>query len=260
VETIIEIDNVYKIYDTGAVKVPALRGVSFTLLSGEFVAIMGASGSGKSTLMNIIGCLDHPTNGTYRFDGKDVGTLNRVELAHLRNRKLGFVFQGFNLLKRHTAVENVELPLLYAGISARERRQRATEMLELVHLADRAHHMPNQLSGGQQQRVAIARAMVNQPQVILADEPTGNLDSRTGEEILGEFQRINQERGQTIVMVTHDPAIAEHAFRQVTVKDGLIESDVSRPPIGRSDNDYREGVVPIGAKPRVVKSRSKTAR
>jgi putative ABC transport system ATP-binding protein len=196
----------------------------------------------------------------YRFDGTDVNRLNRKELAHLRNRKLGFVFQGFNLLKRHSAVENVELPLLYAGLSASERRRRALEMLELVGLRDRSHHMPNQLSGGQQQRVAIARAMVNQPQVILADEPTGNLDSRTGEEILGEFQRINRERGQTIVMVTHDPAIAEHAFRQVTVKDGLIESDVSRPQLGPVDSDYLEGIVPIGAKPRPIKSRSKTVR
>jgi putative ABC transport system ATP-binding protein len=260
VATIIEIDNVHKVYDTGAMKVPALRGVSLNVLSGEFVAIMGASGSGKSTLMNIVGCLDHPTSGTYRFDGTDVSRLDRKELAHLRNRKLGFVFQGFNLLKRHTAVENVELPLLYAGLSASERRRRALEMLELVGLNDRAHHMPNQLSGGQQQRVAIARALVNQPQVILADEPTGNLDSRTGEEILGEFQRINRERGQTIVMVTHDPAIAEHAFRQVTVKDGLIESDVSRPQLGPVDSDYLEGIVPIGSKPRPVKSRSKTVR
>jgi putative ABC transport system ATP-binding protein len=260
VATIIEIDNVHKVYDTGAMKVPALCGVSLNVLSGEFVAIMGASGSGKSTLMNVLGCLDHPTSGTYRFDGTDVSRLNRKELAHLRNRKLGFVFQGFNLLKRHTAVENVELPLLYAGLSAAERRRRALEMLDLVGLGDRAHHMPNQLSGGQQQRVAIARAMVNQPQVILADEPTGNLDSRTGEEILGEFQRINRERGQTIVMVTHDPAIAEHAFRQVTVKDGLIESDVSRPQLGPVDSDYLEGIVPIGAKPRTVKSRSKTVR
>jgi putative ABC transport system ATP-binding protein len=258
--TIIEIDNVHKVYDTGAMKVPALCGVSLNVLSGEFVAIMGASGSGKSTLMNIVGCLDHPTSGIYRFDGTDVNRLNRKELAHLRNRKLGFVFQGFNLLKRHSAVENVELPLLYAGLSTSERRRRALEMLELVGLRDRSHHMPNQLSGGQQQRVAIARAMVNQPQVILADEPTGNLDSRTGEEILGEFQRINRERGQTIVMVTHDPAIAEHAFRQVTVKDGLIESDVSRPQLGPVDSDYLEGIVPIGSKPRTVKSRSKTVR
>ncbi|HXG10380.1 MAG TPA: ABC transporter ATP-binding protein [Gemmataceae bacterium] len=227
--TIIALKDVHKIYDTGEVKVPALRGVSLTVLSGEFLAIMGASGSGKSTLMNILGCLDRPTSGTYRFDGQDVAKLSRTALAHLRNRKLGFVFQGFNLLKRHTAVENVELPLLYAGVSARERRRRALAMLEMVGLADRANHLPNQLSGGQQQRVAIARALVNKPQVLLADEPTGNLDSRTGAEILAEFQRLNRELGQTIILVTHDPTIARCAPRQVTVKDGLIESDIVRP-------------------------------
>jgi putative ABC transport system ATP-binding protein len=222
---IIALDNVHKVYDTGTVKVPALRGVSLTVLAGEFVAIMGASGSGKSTLMNIIGCLDRPTKGTYRFDGQDISRLSRTELAHIRNRKLGFVFQGFNLLKRHSAIENVELPLLYSGISASERRRRAVDMLGVVGLADRAHHLPNQLSGGQQQRVAIARALVNQPQILLADEPTGNLDSRTGEEVLAQFERINRERGQTIVIVTHDAGIAAHAPRQVTVRDGLIESD-----------------------------------
>jgi putative ABC transport system ATP-binding protein len=260
VATIIELDNVHKVYDTGAVKVPALCGVSMTVISGEFVAIMGASGSGKSTLMNIIGCLDHPTSGTYRFDGKNVNRLNRKDLAQLRNYKLGFVFQGFNLLKRHTAVENVELPLLYAGISARERRRRAAEVLDLVGLADRAHHLPNQLSGGQQQRVAIARALVNQPQVVLADEPTGNLDSHTGEEILGEFQRINRERGQTIVMVTHDAGIASHAFRQVTMRDGLIESDISNYGPDLLAADYDEGVVPMPGKHRTGKTRSSTVR
>ena len=245
--TVIELDNVHKIYDTGAVKVPALRGVSLRVLSGEFVAIMGASGSGKSTLMNIIGCLDRPTTGTYRFDGKDISRLNRRQLANIRNRKLGFVFQGFNLLKRHSAVENVTLPLLYAGISARERLRRALEMLKRVGLADRAHHQPNQLSGGQQQRVAIARALVNDPQVILADEPTGNLDSRTGTEILQEFQRLNREHGQTIVMVTHDPAIAAHAPRIITVKDGLIESDVSKYPEQSVEREPMEGVLPLPA-------------
>jgi putative ABC transport system ATP-binding protein len=226
--TVIALDNVQKIYDTGAVKVPALRGVSLTVLEGEFLAIMGASGSGKSTLMNIIGCLDHPTSGTYRFSGADINRMSRKDLAHIRNRQLGFVFQGFNLLKRHSAVENVELPLLYAGMPARRRRQRALEMLKLVHLEDRAEHLPNQLSGGQQQRVAIARALVNEPHILLADEPTGNLDSQTGAEILGVFQRLNRSLGQTIIMVTHDPAIAAHADRQVTIRDGLVASDVTR--------------------------------
>jgi putative ABC transport system ATP-binding protein len=226
--TVIALENVQKIYDTGAVKVPALRGVSLTVLEGEFLAIMGASGSGKSTLMNIIGCLDHPTSGTYRFSGADINRMSRKDLAHIRNRQLGFVFQGFNLLKRHSAVENVELPLLYAGMPARRRRQRALEMLKLVHLEDRAEHLPNQLSGGQQQRVAIARALVNEPHILLADEPTGNLDSQTGAEILGVFQRLNRSLGQTIIMVTHDPAIAAHADRQVTIRDGLVASDVTR--------------------------------
>jgi putative ABC transport system ATP-binding protein len=179
--------------------------------------------------MNIIGCLDRPTSGSYRFDGQDVSRLTRTQLSHIRNRKLGFVFQGFNLLKRHTAVENVGMPLLYAGATGRQRRQRALEMLRVVALERWKGHLPNQLSGGQQQRVAIARALVNQPQVLLADEPTGNLDSHTGAEILGEFQRLHRERGQTIVLVTHDPAIAAHADRQVTVRDGLIESDSANP-------------------------------
>lgn len=227
---VIGLDNVHKVYDTGEVKVPALRGVSVQIADGEFVAIMGASGSGKSTLMNIIGCLDRPTSGTFRFSGQDVSTLNRTELAHIRNRKLGFVFQGFNLLKRHSAVENVAMPLLYAGISARERTKRGLAMLERVGLAERALHMPNQLSGGQQQRVAIARALVNQPQVILADEPTGNLDSQTGHEIMLEFQRLNRDQGQTIVMVTHEPDIAAYAGRLVLVKDGLIARDETTAP------------------------------
>jgi putative ABC transport system ATP-binding protein len=230
VGAVITLDNIHKVYDTGEVKVPALRGVSLTIEPGEFVAIVGASGSGKSTLMNILGFLDRPTSGIYWFDGKDVSKLGRVALAHLRNQKLGFVFQGFNLLKRYTAIENVELPLLYAGISARERRRRALEKLTLVGLADRANHHPNQLSGGQQQRVAIARGLINQPQVLLADEPTGNLDSQTGTEILSEFQRLNQNFGQTIVLITHDPSIAAVAPRLVTVRDGLIASDVIHRP------------------------------
>ncbi len=225
---VIELEAIHKIYITGEVKVPALRGVSLSLLSGEFVALIGASGSGKSTLMNIIGCLDRPTSGTYRLDGQATNKMSRKQLAHIRNRKLGFVFQGFNLLKRYSAVENVELPLLYSGLSGRKRRQRALEMLRLVGLEDRAHHKPNQLSGGQQQRVAIARALANHPQILLADEPTGNLDSKTGKEIMAEFHRLNQELGQTIVLVTHDPEIAAQAPRQITMKDGLVENDLVR--------------------------------
>ena len=228
---IIELENIRKVYQTGAVEVPALRGVSLTIEPGEFVAIVGASGSGKSTLMNVLGCLDRPTSGVYRFDGQDVGRLGRTELAHLRNQKLGFVFQGFNLLKRHSAAENVALPLLYAGVAARQRSRRALEMLKLVGLADRVHHMPNELSGGQQQRVAIARALINRPQVLLADEPTGNLDSHTSEEILTEFQRLNRELRQTILLVTHDPSIGRWARRLVTVRDGRIAGDVpTKPP------------------------------
>jgi putative ABC transport system ATP-binding protein len=226
IRPIIELENIDKIYQTGPVQVAALRGVSLTIEAGEFVAIVGASGSGKSTLMNILGCLDRPTSGVYRFEGQDVSRLNRTELAHLRNRKLGFVFQGFNLLKRHSAVENVELALLYAGVSAGQRRSRALEMLQRVGLGQRAHHLPNELSGGQQQRVAIARALVNRPQVLLADEPTGNLDSRTGEEILTEFQRLNQQMNQTLILVTHDPTIGRWARRVVTVRDGAIAGDV----------------------------------
>jgi putative ABC transport system ATP-binding protein len=240
VASVIEITDVRKTYDTGEVQVEALRGVSLRVISGEFVAIMGASGSGKSTLMNIIGCLDRPTSGVYCFDGKDTSRLSRTELAHLRNRKLGFVFQGFNLLKRQTALDNVELPLLYAGISAGERHRRGQEMLKIVGLSDRAHHLPNQLSGGQQQRVAIARALINDPAVVLADEPTGNLDSRTGKEIMEVFQRINREQGQTIVMVTHEADIAEYAKRQIVVKDGIIHRDVLRPP--RLVDDLRSDV------------------
>jgi putative ABC transport system ATP-binding protein len=221
----VALDNVSKVYDTGEVKVPALRGVSLSVFPGEFVAVVGASGSGKSTLMNIIGCLDRPTTGSYRLDGQDVSRLDRVALAHVRNKKLGFVFQGFNLLKRQSAVENVELPLLYAGLSPRERRKRALEMLDLVGLAHRANHTPNQLSGGQQQRVAIARALVNRPQLLLADEPTGNLDTQTSAEILAEFDRLSREHGQTIIMVTHEHDVAAHAARVVTMRDGHVASD-----------------------------------
>lgn len=229
---VIALENVHKVYDTGEVKVPALRGISLQVQHGEYVAIMGASGSGKSTLMNIIGCLDGPTSGVYRFDGQDVSHLPSKELAHLRNRKLGFVFQGFNLLKRYNALANVEMPLLFANVPARQRHERAREMLKVVGLSDRAGHMPSQLSGGQQQRVAIARALVNQPQVLLADEPTGNLDSKIGAEILAEFRRLHQERGQTIVMVTHDPSCAAYADRLVVVQDGVIARDEYNRPVG----------------------------
>jgi putative ABC transport system ATP-binding protein len=218
--------DITKTYGRGGAAVAALRGVSLAIHAGDFVAIRGASGSGKSTLMNILGCLDRPTSGTYWLDGMDIGKLGKTALAALRNCKLGFIFQGFNLLKRHTALQNVALPLVYRGLSANERNRKAMDMLDLVGLAERANHLPNQMSGGQQQRVAIARALVNDPQILLADEPTGNLDSATGEEILAEFKRLNRDRGQTIVMVTHDAGIAERAPRQITVCDGLIASDV----------------------------------
>jgi len=228
---VIELRDIVKVYASGAAQVQALRGVSLQIRRGEFVAIRGSSGSGKSTLMNILGCLDPPTAGSYRLDGHDIANLSRSALARLRNGKLGFIFQGFNLLKRHSAVENVEMPLVYAGVAPRQRRARALHVLELVGLKARAHHLPNQLSGGQQQRVAIARALVNEPQILFADEPTGNLDSATGAEILAEFHRLNRELGQTIVMVTHDPAIAEAAPRQITIRDGVVASDIGGVPI-----------------------------
>ncbi|HET9595251.1 MAG TPA: ABC transporter ATP-binding protein [Anaeromyxobacteraceae bacterium] len=213
----------------GDMSVPALRGVSLELMPGEFVAIMGASGSGKSTFMNIVGCLDRPTRGSYQLDGEEVGRLSRDALASARGRAIGFVFQGFNLLPRTTALENVELPMLYQGISTRERHARAGEALARVGLGDRRDHTPAQLSGGQQQRVAIARALVNRPKLLLADEPTGNLDSATSIEVMGLFQALNDE-GLTVLLVTHEPDIAEHARRIVTFKDGLILSDV---PVAR---------------------------
>ena len=223
---VIKLENVHKVYRTGEVEVHAVRGVSLEIQKGEFVAVMGASGSGKSTLMNVIGCLDRPTGGRYFLDGSDVSQLDRNALANIRNSKLGFVFQGFNLLPRSTALENVELPMLYAHdhLSHVEMRDRAVRALEIVGLADRASHHPNQLSGGEQQRVAIARALVNEPAVLLADEPTGNLDSRTGIELMGVLQQLN-ERGMTIVMVTHELDIAAYSRRNVIMRDGQIIGD-----------------------------------
>ena len=223
---LIELDNLHKTYLTADVPVHAVRGISLRIQHGEFVAIMGASGSGKSTLMNILGCLDRPSEGRYLLDGADVSTLNRDELADLRNRKLGFVFQGFNLLSRTTALENVELPMLCGGQRrpAREVRARAMERLAQLGLADRAGHFPNQLSGGQQQRVAIARALVNEPEVILADEPTGNLDSKTSLEIMDIFQGLN-ERGMTLIMVTHELSFARFCKRTLVVRDGHLVND-----------------------------------
>ena len=223
---VIQLTDIHKTYQTGEVAVHAVRGVDLTVAASEFVAIMGASGSGKSTLMNLIGCLDHPTQGRYVLDGEDVSQLDRNTLASLRNRKLGFVFQGFNLLARTSALENVELPMQYTHdhLAPRDQRARATQALELVGLADRAGHHPNQLSGGQQQRVAIARALVNQPAVLLADEPTGNLDSQTSVEIMGVFQHLN-DRGITILMVTHELDIARYAKRNLIMRDGRIVTD-----------------------------------
>ncbi len=225
-DAVIRLDQTRKVYHTGEVDVHAVRGVSLTIKSGEFVAIMGASGSGKSTLMNIIGCLDRATSGDYHLDGVDVSALNRDELADIRNSKIGFVFQGFNLLSRTSALENVELPMLYVrhAVSRHEQFERASQALEIVGLTGRADHHPNQLSGGQQQRVAIARALVNRPALLLADEPTGNLDSQTSIEIMGVFQRLN-DQGMTLVMVTHELDIASFAKRNIIMRDGQVVSD-----------------------------------
>lgn len=225
-DAVITLDNVHKTYDLGEIQVHALRGVTLQIMRGEFVAIMGASGSGKSTLMNILGCLDRPTKGRYLLDGTDVSQLSKVDLAHIRNRKIGFVFQQFNLLSRTTALENVELPTLYAGIPPEERVARAKLSLERVGLAERAMHHPSQLSGGQQQRVAIARALVNHPSILLADEPTGNLDSRTSVEIMDILQRLNEDEGLTVVLVTHEPDIAQYAQRALEFRDGKMKRDL----------------------------------
>ena len=221
---LINVRDLTKVYEMGDVRVHALRGVTFTAESGEFIAIVGPSGSGKSTMMDILGCLAKPTEGEYYLEEEEVGRLSDNRLAEIRNRKVGFVFQSFNLLQRTTALHNVELPLIYSGLSRKERRRRAFEALESVGLADRVHHKSNEMSGGQIQRVAIARALVNNPSMIFADEPTGNLDTRSGGEIMTIFDELN-EAGNTIIMVTHEPAIAAHARRILHIRDGLIERD-----------------------------------
>jgi ABC-type lipoprotein export system ATPase subunit len=222
---LINLKNIHKTYHLGEVDLPVLKGVSLKVARGELVALMGVSGSGKSTLMNILGCLDHPTSGEYWLDGLEISRFGAKERARLRNRIIGFVFQSFNLLPRTTALENVLLPLSYTRENLTEhlKRQRAAEMLEKVGLADRVHHQPSQLSGGEQQRVAIARSLINGPQILLADEPTGNLDSRTSEEILDMFEKLNGIDGITIILVTHDPGVAHHAQRTIRIRDGLIE-------------------------------------
>ena len=221
---LIDVRDLTKVYEMGDVQVHALRGVTFTVESGEFIAIVGPSGSGKSTMMDILGCLAKPTEGEYYLEEEEVGKLSDNQLAEIRNRKVGFVFQSFNLLQRTTALHNVELPLIYSGLSRKERRRRAFEALEAVGLADRVHHKSNEMSGGQIQRVAIARALVNNPSMIFADEPTGNLDTRSGGEIMAIFDELNAA-GNTIIMVTHEPEIAAHARRILHIRDGLIERD-----------------------------------
>jgi putative ABC transport system ATP-binding protein len=221
---LIELKDIYKIYDMGAEKVHALNGVNIQIERGEYVAIMGSSGSGKSTLMNLIGCLDSPTTGVYRLNGVEVQGLGDTDLAAIRNKEIGFVFQTFNLLARTDALHNVELPLIYAGTSRRERRQRAQRALQRVGLGDRMHHNPNELSGGQRQRVAVARALVNEPSILLADEPTGNLDSATSKEIMDLFDELHSG-GNTVLLVTHEPDIAAHAWRQIQLRDGQVLDD-----------------------------------
>ncbi len=224
-QPVIEIQDITKVYQMGEVEVHALRGVSLSVEPGEIIAIMGPSGSGKSTLMNIIGCLDQPTAGIYWLDGEEVGQLDDDQLAAIRNRRIGFVFQTFNLLARTTALDNVALPLIYAGLGRSERQRRAREALGAVGLGDRLHHTPTELSGGEQQRVAIARSLVNQPAIILADEPTGNLDSRSGREVMAILQQLNRERGIIVVVVTHDPTISHHTSRILHLHDGRITEE-----------------------------------
>src|SRR5213594_2540492 len=224
-QPVIQASNLHKYYDTGTVRVHALRGISIEIRKGEFVAIMGASGSGKSTFMNIVGCLDKPSEGDYLLDGNDVSKASKNDLAQIRNEQIGFVFQAFNLLTRTSAMENVELPLIYSGVRAKERHRRSIEALGRVGLAGRGHHIPSQLSGGQQQRVAIARSLVNRPSLLLADEPTGNLDSRTSVDIMQVFQELNEGENLTIILVTHEPDIADFAKRIITFRDGRILKD-----------------------------------
>jgi putative ABC transport system ATP-binding protein len=228
--SLIDVEHISKVYRMGDVEVHALRDVSLSIAEGESVAVMGPSGSGKSTLMNILGCLDRPSAGRYLLAGEEVSQLDRNALARLRNRTLGFVFQSFNLLARTSALENVELPLLYAGLSARERHSRAREALERVGLGERMHHHPNQMSGGQQQRVAVARALVTRPRLIVADEPTGNLDSRTSVEIMALFQELSRA-GITLLLVTHEPDIARYTSRVVVMRDGRVQTDKRQPPL-----------------------------
>ena len=222
-EPVIDVRNLTKVYRMGEVEVRALRGVSMQVMPGEMVAIMGPSGSGKSTLMNMLGCLDTPTSGEYYLEGAAVSDLNDRGLTSIRRHKVGFVFQTYNLLPRTSALVNVEIPLIYGGVPRRQRRQRAIEALEMVGLGDRLHHQPNELSGGEQQRVAVARSLASEPAIVLADEPTGNLDTRSGNEVLTVFQKLNRERGITVILVTHDPEIGRHAERIIWIRDGLVE-------------------------------------